>query len=219
MLPALGYLTGRRIGLLATLRREDIVQLHGVWAFLVRSHHFHEGHWEPVPFKTDASREIIIIPQVLVDAGFVEWVRREPGWLFPGLMACKDPADAAQKRINRLIKDYTGDGDLSWVFHALRHGKIDSDRDNEVDTRLIMKTVGHELGDIHNGYGRLTPKQMRAIAAAAPPEGVDWKLLGTIDFEAFSKARPWRRRPKKCRNRAGRGDSLPSSYRWRPLSR
>ena len=32
LLPALGYLTGRRIGLLATLRREDLVPLHGVWA-------------------------------------------------------------------------------------------------------------------------------------------------------------------------------------------
>lgn len=197
LLPALGFLTGRRIGLLATLRREDIVQLHGVWVFLVRSHHCHEGRWEPVPIKTDASREIIIIPQVLVDAGFVEWVRREPGPLFPALMACKDPADAAQKRVNRLIKDYTGEGDLSWVFHALRHGKIDTDRDNEVDTRLIMKTVGHEPGDVHGAYGRLTPKQMKAIAAATPPEDVDWSLLGTIDFEAFSKAKAWRRRPKK----------------------
>ncbi|QYO76569.1 site-specific integrase [Devosia salina] len=197
LLPALGYLTGRRIGLLATLRREDLVQLHGVWAFLIRSHHYREGRWEPVPFKTDASREIIIVPQVMVDAGFVEWVRGEPGPLFPALMACRDPADAAQKRINRLIKDYTGSADLSWVFHALRHGKIDSDRDNQVDTRLIMKQVGHEISDVHNGYGRLTPKQMKAIAAAAPPVDVDWSLLGTIDFEAFSKARPWRRRPKK----------------------
>lgn len=197
LLPPLGYLTGRRVGLLATLLREDIVELHGVWAFLVRSHHYHEGRWVPVPFKSDASREIIIIPQVMVDAGFVEWVQREPGWLFRRIMACADPADAAQKRVNSLIKDYTGPTDLSWVFHALRHGKIDNDRDNQVDTRLIMKTVGHKLGDIHNGYGRLTPKQMRAIAAAAPPEGVDWGLLRTIDFELFSKARPWRRRPKK----------------------
>lgn len=197
LLPPMGLLTGRRIGLLATLLRDDIVQLHGVWVFLVRSHHYHDGRWEPIPIKTDASREIIIIPQVMVDAGFVDWARKESGPLFPALMACKDPADAAQKRVNRLIKDYTGEGDLSWVFHALRHGKIDNDRDNAVDTRLIMKTVGHETGDVHGAYGRLTPKQMKAIAAALPPEDVDWSLLETIDFETFSKAKPWRRRPKK----------------------
>ena len=103
----------------------------------------------------------------MVDAGFVDWVRRESGPLLPALMACRDPADAAQKRINRLIKDYTGSADLSWVYHALRHGKIDNDRDNQVDTRLIMKTVGHESGDIHNGYGRL--RQSRCAPSLQPP--------------------------------------------------
>lgn len=197
LLPPLGLLTGRRIGLLATLRREDIVQLHGVWVLLVRSHHYHDGRWEPVPIKTDASREIIILPQILAESGFVNWAKQEAGPIFSALMACKDPADAAQKRVNRLIKDYTGSDDLSWVFHALRHGKIDNDRDNAVDTRLIMKAVGHETGDVHGAYGRLTPKQMKAIASAMPPEDVNWELLKGIDFNVFSKAKPWRRRPKK----------------------
>ncbi len=194
LLPPLALLTGRRVGLLATLRREDIYELHGVHFFVVRSHDYRNGRWEPLPFKTEASLEIIIIPQVLVEAGFVEWARREAGPLFPALMACKDPADAAQKRCNRLIKDHTAEGELAWVFHALRHGKIDNDRDNEVDARLIMKQVGHETGDVHGAYGRLTPKQMKAIATALPPEDVDWTLLKTIDFERFSKAKAWRRR-------------------------
>lgn len=196
LLPPMGFLTGRRVGLLATLRREDVFGMHGVWFFRVRSHHYHDGRWEPVPVKSEASMEIVIIPQVMVEAGFVEWARREPGPLFPKLMACKDPADAAQKRVNRLIKDHTGEGELNWVFHALRHGKIDNDRDNAVEARLIMKQVGHEARDVHDAYGRLTPKQMRAIAATLPPEDVDWNLLKTIDFEAFSKAKPWRKRKK-----------------------
>lgn len=150
-----------------------------------------------MPIKTDASREIIILPQIMVDAGFVEWVRQGTGPLFPALMACKDPADAAQKRLNRLIKDHTEAGALSWVFHALRHGKIDNDRDNKVDARLIMKQVGHETGDVHGAYGRLTPRQMREIAAAVPPADIDWSLLKSIDYEAFSKAKPWRRRKRR----------------------
>lgn len=194
LLPPLGLLTGRRVGLLAMLRREDIFAHHGLWVFLIRSHHYHDGRWEPVPIKTDASREVIIIPHVMVEAGFVDWARREAGPVFPRLMECKDPADAAQKRVNRLIKDHTPEGDLSWVFHALRHGKIDNDRDNAVDTRLIMKQVGHETDDVHSAYGRLTPKQMKAIAATLPPEDVDWSLLKTIDYEVFSKAKPWRSR-------------------------
>lgn len=194
LLPPLALLAGRRVGVLATLWREDIKEQHGVYFFEVRSHDYRNGRWEPLPFKTAASLEIIIIPQVLVDAGFVEWARKESGPLFPALMACKDPADAAQKRMNRLIKDNTGEGQLAWVFHALRHGKIDNDRDNQVDRRLIMKQVGHESGDVHDAYGRLTPKQMRAIASALPPEDVDWSLLKSIDFERFSKAKAWRRR-------------------------
>jgi integrase len=194
LLPPLALLAGRRVGVLATLWREDIKEQHGVYFFEVRSHDYRNGRWEPLPFKTAASLEIIIIPQVLVDAGFVEWARKESGPLFPALMACKDPADAAQKRMNRLIKDNTEEDQLAWVFHALRHGKIDNDRDNQVDRRLIMKQVGHESGDVHDAYGRLTPKQMRAIASASPPEDVDWSLLKSIDFERFSKAKAWRRR-------------------------
>ena len=95
---------------------------------------------------------------MLVDAGFVEWARRDASPLFPALMACMDPADAAQKRVNRLTKDNTAEGDLAWVFHALRHGKIDNDRDNKVGTRLIMKQMGHETG-VHGSYRRLTPKR------------------------------------------------------------
>jgi len=144
-----------------------------------------------VPFKTDASREILIVPELMVEAGFCDWVRKESGPLFPRLMECKDPGDAAQKRLNRLIKDNTAEGELGWVFHALRHGKINSDRDNKVSQRLIMKQVGHEEAGVHPLYGSLTPDQMQDMATRKPMKGVDWGLLRQIDFETFATARPW----------------------------
>gem|GEM_PF-3844279 len=134
LLPPLGLLTGRRIALLATLFREDLHLMHGTWFFMIRSHRERDdGAVEKLHFKTDASREILIVPQIMVDAGFCEWVRKGSGPLFPRLMVCTDPGDTAQKRLNRLIKANTEEGDLGWVFHALRHGKINNDRDNKVE--------------------------------------------------------------------------------------
>lgn len=199
LLPPLGLLTGRRIALLATLFREDLHFMHDVWFFMIRSHRERDGAVEKLHFKTDASREILIVPQVMVEAGFCDWVRKASGPLFPRLMACKDPGDAAQKRLNRLIKDNTGEAELGWVFHALRHGKINHDRDNDVTQRLIMKQVGHEVSDTHSLYGLLTPKQMRAIAAMLPMAGVDWGLL-----------KQWRHRAVRSKqDRRGAHQSVP----------
>jgi hypothetical protein len=118
-------------------------------------------------------------------------------------MACKDPGDAAQKRLNRLIKNNTAEGELAWVFHALRHGKINSDRDNEITQRLTMKQVGHEEAGVHPLYGSLTPKQMKTIAAMPPMAGVDWRLLKQIDFETFATARPWVDRKRRIARSPG----------------
>ncbi|NEU13682.1 hypothetical protein G3T14_16300 [Methylobacterium sp. BTF04] len=55
LLPALGQLTGRRLGLLVFMRRENIMRYNGVWVYRSQSHQLRDGRWEPIPFKTDES--------------------------------------------------------------------------------------------------------------------------------------------------------------------
>ncbi len=196
LLPALGLLTGRRIGLLAYLYRQDLHFEHGVWAFRIRSHAMRGGSWERVPVKTDASLGLIVLPRILESCGFVDWAKSGTGPVFPRLMACQDPADAAQKRANRLIKDQFDEADPQWVFHCLRHGRIDNDRDAEVSEYITRKAVGHADQSIHGLDGQLTPKQKRMIADAPLPEGIDWLLLNRIDWEKFANAVPRVRRRK-----------------------
>jgi hypothetical protein len=44
-----GIVTGRRIGQLAFLRREDFHHLNDVWVIEVRSHLMRNGVWEVMP--------------------------------------------------------------------------------------------------------------------------------------------------------------------------
>lgn len=55
LLPALGQLTGRRLGLLVFMRRENIMRYNVVWVYRSQSHQLRDGRWEPIPFKTDES--------------------------------------------------------------------------------------------------------------------------------------------------------------------
>ncbi|VUD72884.1 hypothetical protein MET9862_03491 [Methylobacterium symbioticum] len=102
LLPALGQLTGRRLGLLAFMRRENILRYNGVWVYRPQSHQMRDGRWEPVPFKTGESLGLFVLHDLFAECGFIEWALRNAGPVFPMLMRTEDPADAAQKRLKRL---------------------------------------------------------------------------------------------------------------------
>jgi integrase len=200
LLPPLGQLTGRRLGLLVFMRRENILRYNGVWVYRPQSHEMRNGRWEPIPFKTTESLSIFVLHQLFATCGFIEWAVREPGPIFPMLMRAKDPADAAQKRMKRLYEASGADPQRSSTFHGLRTGKIRNDRDLELPARAVRLQVGHELTDVHDRYdGQMTDGELRAFATAPLPPGVDWSLLGTIDFEAFAARKPTGGRPPKDR--------------------
>jgi integrase len=182
---ALGALTGRRVSLLATLRREALVRWHDVYVIEVETHRYENGVWIRVPFKTDESRQCIVVPNALVEAGIVTWAQQEPGPMFPEFMACEDPGDAAQKKVNRSIQKITRQHDLPhFTYHGLRGGRIDDALDNQMAAHLVQHQVGHKADSVHGRYRSLTPKQARLIACQPLPEGVDWSCLERLDFSA-----------------------------------
>jgi integrase len=210
----LGTLTGRRVSLLATLRREDVVLFNGTYVIEIASHRYEGDQWVRVPFKSNDSLEFIIVPDALASTGFVEWAKKSDGPMFPEFMACKDPGDAAQKKVNRVIAKVIGEEGLAhFTFHGLRAGRIDDALDNDLAENLVKHQVGHKATTDHQRYQSLTPKKARKIASQPLPDGVDWSCLDRIDYTApqipthrSRKAGALRAKVKKGRRGAKRTD-------------
>ena len=61
--------------------------------------------YKVVPYKTGNSLRFFVLHDMFRRCGFVDWARaQDEGFIFRMLQNCKDPADAASKRMNRLMK-------------------------------------------------------------------------------------------------------------------
>jgi len=201
ILPLLGFLTGRRLGLLTFLRREDILRYHDCWVVPPRDSVWDGTRWVAVPFKTDESLTYFVLHDVLGEIGFVDWARRGQGFMFESLHEAKDPADAASKRMARLFRAAGLDPRLFSMFHGLRHAKIALDRELKLDPRAIRLQVGHELGGVHEHYGDhgMNRSELFAVARTELPPEIDLSVFRGLDFEALAAVRPRRGRPRKER--------------------
>ena len=200
MLPLLGYLTGRRLGLLAFIQGEDIHQHDGVWLVtprdIVRDN---QGNWVTVPFKTGESLTSFVLHDLLVRIGFVDWARRQGGFIFSSLHETKDPADTASKRMCRLYDKAEIDRATYKMFHGLRHAKINCDRDLGIASRTTRLQVGHELIDVHDAYGgaQMRRSELHTVAYAELPTEIDFTAFSGLDFDRLAAARSSAGRPTK----------------------
>jgi len=200
LLGPLGLLTGRRIGLLAFMQRENISRRNGVWLVkpsrvVVRE----DGTEMEVPFKTKESMSAYVLHDFFAECGFIDWAKRADGPVFRFLMQAQDPADAAQKRMKRVYSGSGADPAQSGTFHWLRHGNIHKARDQDVDENAIRGQVGHaRTKDPHSGYAPgLTPNQLMTFASSPLPPEVDWSMFMGVDWEALATRRPTGGRKKK----------------------
>ena len=203
MLPLLGYLTGRRLGLLAFLQGEDIREHDGVWLATPRDVVLDaDGKWTVVPYKTGESLSAFVLHDLLVRIGFVGWARRQRGFVFQALHEAKDPADTASKRMCRLFEKAGIDPAAYKTFHGLRHAKINRDRDIGIDARTTRLQVGHELLDVHDAYGgsAMRRTELHIVAFAELPSGIDFDVFSGLNFDALAAARTLRGRPGKAGN-------------------
>ena len=200
MLPLLGYLTGRRLGLLAFVQGEDIRQHDGVWMVtprdIVRDD---QGNWTTVPYKTGESLTNFVLHDLLVRIGFVDWARRQTGFIFSSLHETKDPADTASKRMCRLYDRAKIDRTIYKMFHGLRHAKINRDRDLGIESRTTRLQVGHELLDVHDAYGgtQMRRSELHTVAFAELPPEIDFTAFSGLDFDRLAAARSGVGRPTK----------------------
>ncbi|MDQ1184191.1 hypothetical protein [Agrobacterium larrymoorei] len=202
MLPLLGHLTGRRIGLLIHLTGNDFREkFSGVWVAQLASVKKIDGVWVSTPHKTDASTTYFVLHEFLSEIGFIEWAVRQKGrFLFPNLMRLADPSKSASSYMNRLFeragikqknrKGEDGESGGREVFHSLRGGNIDDMRNAKIEGRARRMQSGHQVGsDEHDNYGfmNLGERQAREIAALPLDPGIDFSVFRGLDFDRIAR--------------------------------
>lgn len=202
LLPLLGHLTGRRIGLLTYLKGSDIREkFENVWIAETDGIVEVDGLWKRVPYKTGDSLNYFVLHDFLREIGFIDWAkRRGDQFLFPDLMRLKDPAGRASTYMQRLFEKAGIERGKREVFHSLRSGKIDDMRAKKVDDRARKMQVGHALGDDeHSNYGSrvITEDHAFEIAFAPLSERVDYSIFKDVDLDklALNRRKKGHRQP------------------------
>ncbi|WP_126540240.1 hypothetical protein [Oharaeibacter diazotrophicus] len=201
MLPLLGDLTGRRLGLLTFLQGNDIREKYqGVFVAQTSGIVLNEkGRWERVPIKNEHSTTFFVLHDFLREIGFIDWaIRQGEQFLFPTLTSLADPSKSASSYMQRLFRKAGIKGNRKEVFHSFRGGQIELMRDQKVDARDRKIQVGHKLDAEHDIYGFKAISELRAreIARAPLEPEVDYSVFRGLNFDKMAGRKRTRgRRP------------------------
>lgn len=201
MLPLLGLLTGRRLGLLVHLQGIDFREkFEGVWVAQTGGIVYSDGVWRRVPYKTNASVSFFVLHNFLVEIGFPQWAKAQgKEFIFRELMRLADPSKSASSYMSRLMEE-AGIKDVAQEkFHSLRAAFISTSGDKGIEARDRKLQAGHELGaDEHELYGfqTLTETKARQIAYMPLPD-IDLTPYQGLDFDRLAMAKRTRGRRAK----------------------
>jgi hypothetical protein len=190
MLPLLGLLTGRRLGLLTYLMGSDIKEkFPGVFVARTDGIILKDGVWQRVPYKTDASLSFFTLHRLFSDIGFIDWARSiGSDFIFPELQRLEDPSKSASSYMRRLFERAGIEKSRQEVFHSLRGGFIDTMREAAVDGRSARLQTGHQVGtDEHELYGSkaLGERSSRELSKMILNPHIDFSVYFGLDFAAM----------------------------------
>ncbi|WP_316635436.1 DUF6538 domain-containing protein [Ruegeria intermedia] len=161
--PLIVLTIGSRIAEILLLKRSDILYRNGHYCFAISS-----GPAEPG--KTEDSRRVIPIPQLLLDLGFVEWFHALPEdhgvLLFPEAVKRSSNGDVTSafgKHLRRIF-DHLDLGDFDEDFYAMRKTFHSILRSEEVNDGQRKAIAGHRHGDVLNIH--YTAHQTKDLKAA-----------------------------------------------------
>ncbi|MGF0539897.1 hypothetical protein ACQQ2Q_18005 [Agrobacterium sp. ES01] len=187
-LPLLGTITGARIAELIFLQGKDIYRMKDdggleCWVLDLRTELIAEGGGTlKRKTKNKPSRRLIALHETFEKVGFIKYAqsRRGDEWLFPaafyyGKRRVKDPADAASKRMNRMLEDVGIHKHMEKVFHSSRHTAKDIMRMARVDERTHDLQTGHALATVSKRYGlkHLAQQELEVLRSLPLPDGLD----------------------------------------------
>jgi integrase len=195
LLPLLGHLTGRRLGLLIYLRGSDIREKYeGVWVANTAGVIFGDGSWQRIGYKTDASLSFYVLHDILREVGFIQWAQAQGDrFLFPELMRLVRPANSASSYMQRLFQRAGIKPGNREVFHSLRSNKIAELQDNhEIDGKTARLQAGHSLGDDEHtlyGWRYLSEPRARQLATLALDPAIDFAQFKGLDYKSLAAAK------------------------------
>jgi len=145
-LVTLGVFTGARIGELAQLRVEDVIEEDEIVSIQLTA----EG--EGMRLKTDAGNRKFPVHPILLELGFLDYIieLKAKGYskVLPNLPAdIRKSGDAASKWYNARYKDQHIDKSFKKdrkVFHSFRHTFIQESVQSGVELSKLQLMIGHE---------------------------------------------------------------------------
>lgn len=192
MIP-LSILTARRIGLLSYLNASWLEKSGDYYIVRpTREVELPNGRGR-VPVKTDESLMAFALHQYLVERGIVQFIE-ETGFLFPDILTVDDPASAASKRMNRILRSAGAGGrPVGETFHSIRTRAITHYRRHVPDAVRIQ--AGHAAADVHEAYdwAEVTPEIVPRVATCPLPEGICFDPidgLGLPELRRIAAERP-----------------------------
>lgn len=194
---SLGHLTGRRLAILVHLRGNDFRRkFDDVWVAQTSGIVRLGKSWQRIPVKNDASLSFFVLHGFLREIGFVDLaVRRKDAYIFPQLMALKDPSKGASAHMQRLFKK-AGVASRKEVFHSLRGGNIEQMRLAKLEPRTIRMQAGHKIGvNEHELYGFRAIAESSAIEIAMighDPQ-TDYSVFRGLNFNKLAGSVPHRK--------------------------
>ncbi|MEY8837453.1 tyrosine-type recombinase/integrase [Cribrihabitans sp. XS_ASV171] len=179
--PLIVLTLGSRIEEILLLKRADVRFRNGTYCLAI-------GSGPEAPGKTEDSKRVVPIPQLLLDLGFVEWFQALPEshgvLLFPEATrrtTTGDVTSAFGKHLRRIL-DRLGLGDFDEDFYALRKTFLSMLRQAKVNDGQRQAIAGHKHGSILNIH--YTAHNTRDLKAAV--DKADFKLeIGRIPRFGF----------------------------------
>ena len=141
--------TGMRLGEIANLRNEDIIEKDGILCFVIGPH---DDGWKP---KTPAGIRVVPVHSELMRFGIMDYMKKGEKYLFSELRG-SDVRSRGQTFANEFSKHKTSLGlPLAVTFHGFRHTVSTRLRNVRADIREVWidALLGHEAS--HKSMGTL----------------------------------------------------------------
>jgi integrase len=147
--PLIALFSGMRSGEIIQLLSVDVREGSGVWYFDINK-------GQEKSLKTVSSKRKVPIHRVLIDLGFIDFIKSRPqsGRIFPEIKKGKDGDHSHYySKWWRRYAGRIGFKSPKTTFHSFRHNFLDALRAAELPEYINKALMGHSDKGVHSQYG------------------------------------------------------------------
>lgn len=161
-IPLMSLFSGARMGELAQLTVDDVIEMDGKWFFRITDESSAEQR-----LKTKASQRIVPVHDQLIQLGLIRHLedmkQRREEWLFPEIISCTRGTRSGKMSdfYRKYVKRIGVKTDKTVNFHSFRHGFTDAlRRSGHLDHQFAF-LLGHTQNNVTGRYGALQEGDLR----------------------------------------------------------